>query len=416
MPFADEAQVQVKAGGGGNGAKSFRREKFVPLGGPDGGDGGRGGDVIFRGSHDLWELSSIARRQRVAAERGGDGQGARKHGKRGEDQVVAVPLGTEISCEGQVIGDIIRPGQEVVVARGGRGGLGNVHFTTPTRRAPHFAQRGEPGEDKMLDLDLRTLGQVGFVGLPNAGKSSLLAATTAAHPEIAAYPFTTLTPNLGVATVGNVNFVLVDVPGLIEGAHTGLGLGHRFLRHVQRAGVLIQVVDVSEEDPWAGYQAVVSELRLFDETLLDRPRLVALNKIDLEGARDRAQSLQRRLRTEKVESQPVSALTGEGIDVLLKAIQKAVDRALEEEPPPPVKVYRLEAEEPDFTLSREADGFRVYGSRVERIVAMADMDTDGGLGELQRLLERLGVYKALREAGVEEGSTVRVGDFELEWI
>ena len=223
MPFADEARIMVKAGNGGNGARSFRHEKYAPLGGPDGGDGGRGGDVILRGNRDLWELSPVVRRQKLSAQRGGDGRGAKQHGKRGLDLTVEVPLGTLIKCGDEVVGDITKNGQEVVVARGGRGGLGNVHFTTATRQAPHFAQHGEPGEEREIDLDLRTLGQVGFVGLPNAGKSSLLAATTAAHPEVAPYPFTTLTPNLGVATVDNVDFVLVDIPGLIEGAHTGAG-------------------------------------------------------------------------------------------------------------------------------------------------------------------------------------------------
>lgn len=415
MAFADEARILLKAGSGGNGARSFRREKYVPLGGPDGGDGGRGGDVILRGSHDLWELSSIARRHRFAAERGGDGSSAKKHGKRGADLVIDVPLGTAVLSEGEPIGDITRSGQEVVVARGGRGGLGNTHFATPTRRAPQFAQRGEPGEERTIDLDLRTLGQVGFVGLPNAGKSSLLAATTAAHPEVAAYPFTTLTPNLGVATVANIDVVLVDVPGLITGAHAGAGLGHRFLRHVQRAGVLVQVVDASESDPWAAYESVLEELRLFDAALVRRERLVALNKIDVAGARNRAQAMRRRLRSEGITGQPISALTGEGVAELLGLIRKGVERATAGTEEPPIKIYRLPPDESETVVTREADGFRVRGRRVERTVAMADMDTSQGLAELQGLLERMGVFASLRQAGVEEGDTVRIGDFELEW-
>lgn len=416
MSFADEARVLVKAGDGGNGARSFRREKYVPLGGPDGGDGGRGGDVIFRGRRDLWELSPLVRARRFAAERGGDGRGAKQHGKRGADRVVDVPLGTIVREGKSLIGDITRDGQEVAVARGGKGGLGNVHFTTATRQAPRFAQRGEPGEERWVDLDLKTVGHVGFVGLPNAGKSSLLAATTAAHPEVAPYPFTTLSPNLGVATVADVAFVLVDVPGLIEGAHTGVGLGHRFLRHVQRAGVLVQVVDVSLESAWEDYQAVREELRLFDETLLDRTQVVALNKVDLEGARERGKAVQRHLRRDREEAYLVSAVTGEGVDALLAAIHAAVERSgALEEPAPAVRTYRLEPEETALVVLHEGDGFRVRGRQAERAVAMADMETDEGLSELQRRLERLGVFRALLDAGVQPGDTVRVADFELEW-
>lgn len=415
MPFADEARIPIKAGNGGNGARSFRHEKYVPLGGPDGGDGGRGGDVILRGNRDLWELSPVVRRQKLTAERGGDGRGAKQHGKRGADLKVEVPLGTLIRSDGQVIGDITRNGQEVVVARGGRGGLGNVHFTTATRQAPHFAQHGELGEERWLDLDLRMLGQVGFVGLPNAGKSSLLAATTAAHPEIAPYPFTTLTPNLGVATVNNVDFVLVDIPGLIEGAHAGAGLGHRFLRHIQRAGVLVHVVDASLGDAAEGYEAVLGELRAFDPTLLDRERLVALNKVDLEGGRNRAKKMRTQLQGEGVKAQLVSALTGEGLGMLLAEIREAVERAKPAEETAPVRTYRLLPEADEIRVVHEADGLRVLGRRVERTVAMADMATDDGLADLQSRLERMGAFKALEDAGVQVGNTVRIGDFELEW-
>lgn len=416
MSFADEARVFVTGGDGGNGARSFRHEKYVPLGGPDGGDGGRGGDVILRGKRDVWELSPLIRQRRFAAERGGDGRGAKQHGKRGVDLIVHIPLGTLIREGDLLIGDITREGQELVVARGGKGGLGNVHFATANRRAPRLAQRGEPGEGRWVDLDLKTVGHVGFIGLPNAGKSSLLAASTAAHPEIAPYPFTTLTPNLGVATVAEVAFVLVDVPGLIEGAHTGAGLGHRFLRHIQRAGVLVYVVDVSLESAWGDYHAVREELRLFDETLVARIQLVALNKIDVEGARRRGLALQSRLRSEGFESHTVSALTGEGMEALLTAIEGAVQRSgVLREPAPALRTYRLQPEEASLAVVREGGSFRVRGRQAERTVAMADMETDEGLAELQRRLERLGVFRALEGAGVQMGDTVRVGDFELEW-
>lgn len=415
LPFADQARIFVKAGNGGNGARSFRHEKYVPLGGPDGGDGGRGGDVFLRGNRDLWELSPLARRHRLTAKRGGDGRGAKQHGKRGADLIVDVPLGTLITSEGEVIGDITRNGQQVLVARGGKGGLGNVHFTTATRQAPRFAQRGEPGEERWLDLDLLTIGQVGFVGLPNAGKSSLLAASTRAQPEIADYPFTTLTPNLGVATVGELDFVLVDIPGLIEGAHAGAGLGHQFLRHVQRAGVLVHVVDASNEEAWAGYEALQGELRAYDPALLERAQLVALNKIDLEGARDRAAELRARLVATGQPAFLVSAVSGEGVEDLIAAIGQAVASTPAAEPEE-TKTYRLDTRTADeIRVVQEADGLRVLGRRAEVAVAMADMESDEGLAELQRRLERIGVFRALEAAGVEVGDTVRIGSYELEW-
>src|ERR687884_885336 len=278
--FFDEARIYVKGGTGGNGALSFRREKFVPFGGPDGGDGGRGGSVFLRVNPNENTLYQFQDRRQFKAERGGSGSGAKKHGRKGQDLVIDVPPGTQVSTDEGVIADLVRPGEMLLVARGGRGGLGNVHFATPTNRAPRYAEKGEPGEERWLQLELKMIGDVGLVGLPNAGKSSLLAAISAARPKIASYPFTTLSPNLGVAEVDDLAVVVADIPGLIEGAHRGVGLGHQFLRHVERARLLVHVVDASADDPLADYRTVRDEMAEYDAALAERQTLIALNKMD----------------------------------------------------------------------------------------------------------------------------------------
>ena len=415
--FIDEARIFVKAGDGGNGIVSFRREKYVPLGGPDGGDGGRGGDVILRGSRSVNTLLGFQHRIHHRAERGGNGGGAKKHGKRGANLIIDVPLGTMVSDAEGFLADITREGQEVAVARGGKGGLGNVHFATPVNRAPRMARKGEPGQERWLNLELKSIGDVGFVGEPNAGKSSLLAAISAARPEIGAYPFTTLSPNLGVATIGDVPVVAVDIPGLIEGAHAGRGIGHRFLRHVQRARILVHVLDAAGEDPVAAYQRIRRELELFDPALAEKPELIAANKMDLPAARDGLPAIRKQLET-KGERRvfAVSALTGDGIPALLEAIRDRLGALEEEQPPEPsVRVYRLAPEEVVFTVEKEADTFVVRGREVERILARAYLETDEGLDDFQRQLERLGVFKELERRGVQSGDTVVIGDFEMEW-
>ncbi|MGE3272482.1 MAG: GTPase ObgE, partial [Chloroflexota bacterium] len=281
----DTAAIFAKAGDGGNGASSFRREKFVPRGGPDGGDGGRGGSVYLVANPSVSTLLEFSNRRHFKAGRGGNGAGAKKHGKAGENIRILVPLGTVVASDGVMLADLSQAGDEVMVARGGRGGLGNVHFMTSTNQAPTVAQKGEPGEERWVTLELKTIADVGLVGYPNVGKSSLLAALTAARPKIADYPFTTLEPNLGVAEQDHFTFVLADIPGLIEGAHRGVGLGHQFLRHVERSRVLLHVIDASVADPVATYEAVREELELYNPTLAARPEVVALNKIDRDDVR-----------------------------------------------------------------------------------------------------------------------------------
>jgi GTP-binding protein len=422
----DTARIFVKAGDGGNGALSFRREKFVPRGGPDGGDGGRGGSVFLRAEPGVSTLLEFSHRRHFKAERGGHGAGAKKHGKKGADIVIRVPPGTVISDDEGVLADLRRAGDEVMVARGGRGGLGNVHFATSTNQTPRVAQKGEPGEERWLRLELKTIADVGLVGYPNVGKSSLLAALTAAKPKIGDYPFTTLTPNLGVADPDPdgldptpTSFVLADIPGLVEGAHRGVGLGHQFLRHVERARVLLHVVDASQADPVAAYRQVREELELYNPTLAAKPEVVALNKIDLPAVRDRVPeivgALERAASGRRVL--PVSALTNRGIPELVGALIETL-AALPAEPPAPadaMKVYRLAPDEEGWTVERVGPDFRVRGKRVERVVAMTDLENPDAVEMLQRTLGKLGVLEALQRAGVTSGDTVHIGAAELEW-
>ncbi|MEA2639488.1 MAG: GTPase [Chloroflexota bacterium] len=416
--FIDEARIFVKGGNGGNGIASFRRAKFEPLGGPDGGDGGRGGDVVLRGNRNQNTLYSFQHQVHFRADSGGNGAGAKQHGKRGADLIIDVPLGTVVSDESGFVAEILEDGELAPVVRGGKGGIGNVHFATSVNRAPRMARKGEPGEERWLKLELRTIGDVGFIGEPNAGKSSLLSVVSAATPEIADYPFTTLSPNLGVAIVDDVAIVAVDIPGLIEGAHAGVGLGHRFLRHVMRARVLVHVVDVAADDPVGSYRRVRRELELFDPNLMDKPELIAANKLDLPAAQTNWPKVKKALERERPGAvYSVSAATGAGIPELLHAIrgELAVPVPSPRIEQPAVRTYRVEREDIGYTVERTNDGFRVRGREAERIVAMANLDSDEGIADLQRQLGRTGLFRTLEREGVEAGDTVYIGDFELEW-
>jgi GTP-binding protein len=417
----DEARIWVKAGAGGNGVVSFRREKFVPFGGPDGGDGGRGGSVYLVARPGVSTLLEFARRRHLEAQRGGAGRGARQHGKAGEDLVIDVPPGTLVRSDDGLVADLVRAGDSAMVARGGKGGLGNTHFATSTQRAPRIAQKGEPGEERWLNLELKTIAQAALVGEPNAGKSSLLAATSSARPKIGDYPFTTLSPNLGVAEsdeFGDV-FVLADVPGLIAGAHLGAGLGHRFLRHVERAPILVHVVDASRADALEAYHTVRTELEAYKPEVAAKPEIVVANKLDLPSAREGLEHLRQALPTQRVLG--VSTVTNEGIPALLEAVASVL--AGLPKPPEPednesrVRVYRLapEAEEGFSVEQTEPGVYRVRGKRVERMVAMTDLNSEEGVTHLQKQLDRAGVFEALERAGVQVGDTVAIGDWETEW-
>lgn len=333
MKFIDEVRIQVKAGAGGRGCVSFRREKYVPRGGPDGGDGGDGGDVVMVADDQLTTLLDLRYQKQYRAGRGEHGRGKDQHGKRGEDKIVAVPVGTMIrdSRTGELLADLKASGDRVVVAGGGKGGKGNARFATSTNRSPRRAQPGLPGEERDLDIELRLLADVGIIGIPNAGKSTLIAAISAARPKIADYPFTTLVPNLGVVSYGEgKSFVVADIPGLIEGAHRGEGLGHKFLRHVSRTSLVIHLVDASQivaEDPLAGWAAINRELELFDRALAEKLQIVVANKIDLPEARANVPYLERSLASTHFPFCAISAATGEGLRELIRLVGVHLDRA-----------------------------------------------------------------------------------------
>ncbi|MBL7064678.1 MAG: GTPase ObgE [Anaerolineae bacterium] len=416
--FYDGAKIYVKAGGGGDGCVAFRREKYVPYGGPAGGDGGRGGDVLLHVDSHLNTLYCFSKKRHFKAQRGEHGRGKNQHGAAGADYRVPVPPGTVVydADTGELLGDLTEPDQELVVARGGRGGRGNAHFVSSTNQAPRIAEHGEPGQKRWLRLELKLLADVGVVGAPNAGKSTLLAAMTAARPKIAPYPFTTLQPNLGVVVLDDqTEFVLADIPGLIEGASEGKGLGHEFLRHIERTRVLIHLLDGLSADPLADFAAISRELAAFGHGLAQKPQLVALNKMDMPGVRARWPGVQAALEAQGYPVMAISALTREGTrDLLYRAAQMLAELP-EEAPARELPVLRPKEDEEPFTIEREDDGWRVRGVRVERLAAMTVWNLDEAVRRFQRVLDRMGVSEALEEAGVRPGDVVRIGEVELVW-
>ncbi len=396
--FLDDVLISVRAGAGGDGAATMRREAHVPRGGPDGGDGGRGGSIYLRVDAGQTALHDFRFKHRFAATSGGRGERSKRHGKAGEDLYLAVPPGTAVidTSEGGLIADLVAVGQEVMVAKGGRGGLGNVHFATATHQAPKHAQRGEPGEERELRLELRLIADVGLVGLPNAGKSTLLAALTAARPKIADYPFTTLEPNLGVMDLGLEDGrrpTIADVPGLIEGASDGAGLGHAFLRHVERTRVLLHLVDGSSRDPTWDHEVIREELLAHDPALLAKPMVTVFNKMDLMQAREAWPAFEAAMAAGGLAVRAISATDGEGLDALRDAIGDLLpDAASFGEPPEPagVVVHRLEAAGDGFTVEVEDRVFQVKGKRIERLAVQTNFENEESAGRFQRELVRLG--------------------------
>jgi len=417
--FYDEAQVYVKAGDGGDGCVAFRREKYVPLGGPAGGDGGRGGDVLFYVDSHLNTLYRFSRNRHFRAGRGQHGRGKNQHGASGDDLRVPVPPGTIVYDvdSGDLLGDLTELGQELVVARGGRGGRGNSRFATSTNQAPRIAEHGTPGEERNLRLELKLLADVGLAGMPNAGKSTLLAAVTAARPKIAPYPFTTLQPNLGVVVLDDeTEFVLADIPGLIEGASEGKGLGHEFLRHIERTRVLIHLLDGLSADPLADFAAINRELAAFGHGLERKPQLVVLNKMDMPEARDRWPEVKESLTEQGYPALVISALAREGTRELLYRAAQMLAELPEEEPlPRALPVFRPDEDEGQFAIEWEVDAWRVRGAQVERLAAITVWNLDEAVLRFRRILERMGVTEALEQVGVQPGDTVRVGERELVW-
>ena len=414
--FLDRARVTVRGGDGGKGVISFRREAHVPRGGPDGGDGGRGGDAVFRVDDSTSTLSELRFVRTVAGTGGGDGAGKKRSGKAGKDVVVRVPPGTLVRDlgTGEVVADLVSPGEELIVARGGRGGKGNTRFVSSVRQVPRIAEDGQKGEAREIELELKLIADVGLVGLPNAGKSTLLAALTRARPKIADYAFTTLTPNLGVARLEERELVVADLPGLIEGAHTGAGLGEEFLRHVERTRFLVHVVDASRDDPQADVRVVEAELTAYGHGIPELPRLYALNKTDLPEARENLAPLAQALAPAR--SLPVSAASGDGVDALNKELfSRVAERDAAAPAAPAERRIAFKGSGREWSVEKVPEGFRVTGERVERLAGGIDWTSPEASAYFHRMLARTGVERELRKQGVKEGDTVRIGKLELEW-
>ncbi len=450
--FYDYAKIYVKSGDGGNGIVAFRREKYVPMGGPSGGDGGRGGNVVFVGDEGLKTLIDFKYKRHYKANRGENGLNKNMYGAGADDLEIRVPLGTIVreAETGKLIADVTRHGQKIVVAKGGRGGRGNVKFVNRTHKAPEIAENGEPGSEHWLVLELKLLADVGIIGMPNAGKSTLISQISASRPKIADYAFTTIVPNLGVVFLGDGNsFVVADLPGLIEGAAEGAGLGHRFLRHVERTKVLLHVLDLSEyteKEPWDAFALVNEELRLYKANLVDRPQIIAANKMDSPGAKEKLQELKKHLDqqygADHFEIFPISALAGEGLQPLLwrlwqligqtqstyeadkieskigskiESTEERIGLPAEDLSSEDLKYTIVRPQEP-WTIEKQEDGYwLVRGKGVEKLVAMTNLERDDSVRRLQKVFVKMGLEGALREAGVEEGDTVRIGEIEFDY-
>ena len=424
--FIDQASVYVKAGDGGNGLVAYRREKYVPKGGPAGGDGGDGGNVVFKVDEGLNTLMDFRYNRHFKAKRGENGMSQNQHGKNAEPLVVAVPPGTKVIDEDtdQVIADLTQHEQEAVIVKGGRGGRGNSRFQSPRNPAPAFAENGEPGQERNIVVELNLIADVGLVGFPSVGKSTLLSTVTSAKPKIADYHFTTLVPNLGVVdTQDQRSFVMADLPGLIEGAHQGIGLGYQFLRHVERTRVIVHIIDMAAiegRDPYEDYLTINKELKEYDQKLMSRPQLIVANKMDMPGADDNLKKFKNKL-DDNVDIYPISTITKEGVRDLLFAIANLLDQipkdVVDIEETEHKVVYRHEKEEAPFTISRDTDGaFKLSGHEIERLFQMTDFAREEAAQRFSRQLRTMGVDKALRNKGVKDGDTIRLMDYEFEFI
>lgn len=416
----DDVKIFIRSGDGGDGIVAFLREKFMPRGGPAGGDGGKGGDVIIKVNPRLNTLSPFQRGVHFKADNGKPGRAKNMSGASGKSIEIEVPPGTVIkdADTGQVIADLVRPDDRIVVAKGGRGGRGNQHFATSSNQSPRMAEKGAPGQEHWLILELKLIADVGLVGVPNAGKSTLLSVISNARPKIADYPFTTLEPNLGVMLYDERDLVVADIPGLIEGAHMGVGLGHAFLKHVQRTRVLVHLLNGASEDPIADYSQINSELALYDERLAEKPQIVVFTKMDLPEAQERWPQIKAYMNARGIEPMSISAATQQNIKPLVQRIFATVDALppVEQVPLAQTPLYELPEDEVVFTITREGQGvYRVSGRRIERAASMTHWDYEDAIMRFQQILETLGISAALEEAGVKVGDTVYIGDYELEW-
>ncbi|MFC1921521.1 GTPase ObgE [Chloroflexota bacterium] len=418
----DKVDIRVVAGYGGDGSISFRHEKFIPYGGPDGGDGGNGGDVIIAVDAGVSSLRSYRHNRLYKAGRGGNGGRQKKHGKRGEDLVLTVPVGTMVMHSGDVetklIADCNLPAQQEIVAKGGRGGLGNVHFTSSTNQAPRIAQKGEPGEEYSLTLELRLIADIGIIGYPNAGKSTLLTSASAAKPKIASYPFTTLEPVLGMVEEGINSYIWAEIPGLIEGAHTGKGLGHDFLRHVMRTKILVHLIDGTSLSLLEDMMQVNSELSMFDPLLAQKPQIVAVNKIDLPEVNARLTEIKKAFRAAGMQVMFVSAETGEGVPKLITETVNVLGKAeavIEISKKAPAAIFRPQPRGTGVRVSKDEDVYVIEAPELGRIIARVNLADPEVLRQIQRPMTRMGARKALEKAGIKPGDKVRCEGFEWEW-
>lgn len=425
--FVDQVKVYVKGGDGGNGMVAFRREKYVPKGGPAGGDGGNGADVVFEVEEGLRTLMDFRYKRHFKAPRGEHGMSKNQHGKNSSPMIVKVPPGTVVTDEvtGQVIADLTEHGQQAVIAKGGRGGRGNSRFATPANPAPELSENGEPGIERNVILELKVLADVGLVGFPSVGKSTLLSVVSSAKPKIAEYHFTTLVPNLGmVETEDGRSFVMADLPGLIEGAHEGIGLGHQFLRHIERTRVIVHVIDMSGlegRDPYEDYLTINAELKEYNLRLTERPQIIVANKMDMPDSEENLTSFKEKLE-EDLQIFPISAITREGVRELLYAVADAIEQApefplYEEEETENRVVYEFKKEEPNFAISRDSEGAYVLtGEKIEKLFKMTDFSREESVRRFARQLRGLGVDEALRERGAEDGDIVKLMDYEFEFV
>lgn len=424
--FLDYTKIHVSAGDGGNGIVAFRREPYVPRGGPAGGNGGKGGDVWLVADESSNTLEDFRYSKHYRSQRGEHGGPSNRQGANGEDLLIKVPIGTVIRDPetNEILADLVEPGHRFLAAKGGRGGWGNAHFATATHKTPQFAEKGEPGEERWLELELKMLADVGLVGFPNAGKSTFITKVSRARPKIADYPFTTLTPNLGVASHAGETFVVADIPGLIEGAHEGAGLGHRFLKHIERTRLIIHLVEVSSpdgSDPWARFMQINQELAEYSEELASKRQLVALNKMDLAETAQIAEDFIRKAAAKGYFVYPISALNGQGMEPLLDQVVEELKRLPKPEPlieadQAAEGVYRIRpAQEEPLVVERTPDGFRLSGAGLERLVAMTSIENEDALRHFYFVLLKRGVIDRLRKEGVEPGDTVEIAGIEFEY-
>lgn len=417
----DKVEIKVKAGVGGRGAIGFRREKFVPFGGPDGGNGGAGGSIVIRAEGSVDSLRSYRRNKIYRAENGRNGGGNKRYGKNGKDLVLKVPLGTVVKyiseADDEFMADLTNEGDEVIVARGGRGGWGNTHFVSPTNQAPQIAQIGEKGEERTIMLEMRLIADVGIIGYPNVGKSTLLTAASAANPKVASYPFTTIEPVLGVVDVGQYRFVMAEIPGLIQGAHLGRGLGHDFLQHTMRTKILIHLISGGSESPFADMMRVNEELALYEPALAQKPQVIAINKIDLLEVQEKLGTLKGEFASIGIKPFCISAVTGQGIPELMTEAARILKSVTAEKKGEGLtkRVFRPKPREAEITVSKVGDVFVLSVPELERLVVGAGSSPSELRWQFNDQLIRLGVKRALEKAGVKPGSKIRCGELEWEW-